>query len=282
MVSIDNARIATCIAAAALAGASAVAFPSVARADEGSDPAATLPLPDVPAAPVVEAGSTTGGEETDALGDVITAALDSAGVVDGAPAASPSPEPRARGRGERARAGHERRSRIHDGLRVRAADLSKPRYQRVLGRYHGRYRLRGRLDLPPGGDVSPPVAVQTAPSNLNVSVRIDSPGDNGAVTQVNIATAAAIGASNAAAPSSPTPVATQASAPSSASAGANRPATAISSPGSATSSDVDPATDTWAWQWDCLSAPPLTAISPNSSTSGSGAEELDVDLELRR
>ncbi len=93
MVSIDNARIATCIAAAALAGASAVAFPSVARADEGSDPAATLPLPDVPAAPVVEAGSTTGGEEADALGDVITAALDSAGVVDGAPAASPSPTP---------------------------------------------------------------------------------------------------------------------------------------------------------------------------------------------
>ena len=270
MVSIDNARIATCIAAAALAGASAVAFPSVARADEGSDPAATLPLPDMPAATVVDAGSTTGGEETDALGDVITAALDSAGVVvDGAPAASPSPstEPVAAASVPAPATSVDPASTT--GSASEQPTSQSPDTKGSSVDTTGDTASAGGSTSPPAATSRSPVAVQSAPSNLNVSVRIDSPGDNGAVTQVNIAAAAAIGASNAAAPSSPTPVATQASAPSSASAGANRPATAISSPGSATNSGVDPAADTWAWQWDCLSAPPLTAISPSSSTSGS-------------
>ena len=268
MVSIDNARIATCIAAAALAGASAVAFPSVARADEGSDPAATLPLPDVPAAPVVEAGSTTGGEEADALGDVITAALDSAGVVDGAPAASPSPTPEPVAEASVPAPATSADPASTTGSASEQRTSQSPDTKGSSVDTTGDTASAAGSTSPPAATSRPPVAFQTAPSNLNVSVRIDSPGDNGAVTQVNIATAAAIGASNPAAPSSATPVATQASAPSSASAGANPPATAISSPGSATSSDVDPATDTWAWQWDCLSAPPLTAISPNSSASG--------------
>ena len=37
-------------------------------------------------------------------------------------------------------------------------------------------------DAPPAPDV-----VQTAPTNMNISVRIDSPGDNGSVEQVNVA-----------------------------------------------------------------------------------------------
>ncbi len=49
-------------------------------------------------------------------------------------------------------------------------------------------------DAPPAPDV-----VQTAPTNVNISVRIDSPGDNGSVEQVNVA-ASTDGAAAAAAP----------------------------------------------------------------------------------
>ena len=48
-------------------------------------------------------------------------------------------------------------------------------------------------DAPPAPDV-----VQTAPTNVNISVRIDSPGDNGSVEQVNAAAAASAGAATAA------------------------------------------------------------------------------------
>ena len=48
-------------------------------------------------------------------------------------------------------------------------------------------------DAPPAPDV-----VQTAPTNVNISVRIDSPGDNGSVEQVNVA--ASTGGQAAAAP----------------------------------------------------------------------------------
>ena len=44
-------------------------------------------------------------------------------------------------------------------------------------------------DAPPAPDV-----VQSAPTNVNISVRIDSPGDNGSVEQVNVAAATGAGA----------------------------------------------------------------------------------------
>ena len=270
MVSIDNARVATCIAAAALAGASAVAFPTVARADDSSAPTATLPLPDVPAGATATAAAAMGDEETDALADTIAAALDPAGVVDGGAAAespAPSPEPVAA-------ASVPEAAPSADPAPTTGSAPEQPTAQSADIKGHaadttGDTASAAGSTSPSTATSRPAVAAQSAPSNVNVNVRIDSPGDNGAVTQVNISAAAAIGVSNGAAPSSSTPASAQAAAPSSPSTGASRPATAISSPGSATSSDVDPAADTWAWQWDCLSAPSLAAISPNSSTSGS-------------
>jgi hypothetical protein len=48
-------------------------------------------------------------------------------------------------------------------------------------------------DAPPAPDV-----VQSAPTNVNISIRIDSPGDNGSVEQVNVAAATGAGAGPAA------------------------------------------------------------------------------------
>ena len=77
-------------------------------------------------------------------------------VVDGrSPPRARLAGPRARGGGERARIGPERGFRIHAGLRARAADVPKRRYQRKRSRYHRRYRRRGRLDLSHVGCVSP-------------------------------------------------------------------------------------------------------------------------------
>ncbi len=210
-----------------------------------------------------------GDEETDALAGAIADTLDPAGVVDGAAAESPAPSPE-----PVAAASVPEASPSADPASTTGSAPEQPSTQSADINGHaadttGDTASAAGSTSPSTATSRPTVASQSAPSNLNVSVRVDSPGDNGAVTQVNIAAAAAIGVSNGAAPSSTAPASAQASAPTSASTGASRPATAISSPGSATSSDVDPAADTWAWQWDCLSAPPFTAISPNSSTSGS-------------
>ena len=155
MVSIDNARVATCIVAAALAGASAVAFPSVARADESSDPAATLPLPDMPAVATAMAGAAMGDEETDALADAIADTLDPAGVVDGAAAESPAPSPEPVAAASVPEASPSADPASTTGSAPEQPSTAKRRYQRACSRYHRRYRLRGRLDLPLDRDVSP-------------------------------------------------------------------------------------------------------------------------------
>ena len=49
-------------------------------------------------------------------------------------------------------------------------------------------RPRRRLDAPPP-EAPPPAVEQAAPANVNVSVRVDSPGDNGSVDQANAAAA---------------------------------------------------------------------------------------------
>ena len=107
---------------------------------------------------------------------------------------------------------------------------------------------------------SPPaVAVQASPTNVNVSVRIGSPGDNGPVTQVNVATAASPQASPSATPST-------SSVPTSSSGTPSSPA--ISPSASATSAGQD-ADGTWTWEWDCISSPDFSAISGIGSTGDS-------------
>ena len=112
-------------------------------------------------------------------------------------------------------------------------------------------------DAPPSPDVA-----QTAPTNINVSVRVDSPGDNGSVDQAN----AAIAAGEAVATETDAqyrPDAPQYQAPIPASA------TPMAEPAPQMSS-AEPAqtTDgwTWNWEWNCGGAMPDIAVPPEVGT----------------
>jgi hypothetical protein len=108
---------------------------------------------------------------------------------------------------------------------------------------------------PPPATQSPPANTTPGAANINVSVRIASPGDNGAVSQVNVA-------SLAPAPSTP-PAATPRAEPS------TTPASGTQTGNGSTENHVD-TTDpnTWYWSWDCLGAEPIAAISPANSENG--------------
>ena len=108
-------------------------------------------------------------------------------------------------------------------------------------------------DAPPSPDVA-----QTAPTNINVSVRVDSPGDNGSVEQANAAVAAGEAAATEPSPQyRPDPPQYQAPIPAS--------ATPTTEPAPQTPS-AEPAqtTDgwTWNWEWNCGDAMPDIAVPP--------------------
>ncbi len=104
---------------------------------------------------------------------------------------------------------------------------------------------------------STPKALPPAALNVNVSVRVDSGGDNGAVTQLNAAAAAP---ARMLSEQSPTPTA----APTTPGATAAAP-----TPTAAAQSSPAP-TSNWYWEWDCLSAPSISAIPPSQSNAVSG------------
>ena len=98
----------------------------------------------------------------------------------------------------------------------------------------------------PAGAPSAPTGERTAPAiNVNVSVRIGSAGDNGAVTQ-----------ENATAGGTPTRPDTTAKP-------VERPTAPSSSPAGAESAE------TWYWQWDCVSMPTIPVVSPTDSWANS-------------
>lgn len=108
------------------------------------------------------------------------------------------------------------------------------------------------------------VAVQVSPTNVNVSVRVESAGDNGPVTQLNVAAATAVGAVvEATAKTAPAAATTGGSSPPSRAAGA---AVSPTNPTAISSAATD--TDTWTWDWDCLSIPTFSTISPAISMGG--------------
>ena len=102
----------------------------------------------------------------------------------------------------------------------------------------------------------PPATPPPVSANINVSVRIDSPGDNGSVTQVNVSGGSVTPLSTAAA-AEKTPVAPTTSSQPQSSAAPPAPPVASGS------------SDSWYWTWDCLGAPPISAISPTGSATGS-------------
>jgi hypothetical protein len=112
-------------------------------------------------------------------------------------------------------------------------------------------------DAPPPADIA-----QTAPTNINVSVRVNSPGDNGSVEQANTAAAAGEApATETAAQYRPDVPQYQAPIPDS--------ATPTAEPAPQTPS-AEPAqtTDgwTWNWEWNCGDAMPDIAVPPEVGT----------------
>ena len=117
-------------------------------------------------------------------------------------------------------------------------------------------------DAPPAPDV-----VQTAPTNVNISVRIDSPGDDGSVEQVNVA-ASTGGAAAAAAPPAETVPQYQPDPPQ-----YQQPIPASAAP-AADSAPQPPAAEpaqpvegwNWNWNWNCGDANPDIALPPEVGT----------------
>ncbi len=100
-------------------------------------------------------------------------------------------------------------------------------------------------DPAPGAVAAPRVDGGAAAINVNVSVRIGSPGDNGAVTQEN--------ASAGTTPARPDTT------------GASKD-TGAAPASSSTPAEPD---EEWYWQWDCLSMPNVPVVSPTGSSSDS-------------
>jgi hypothetical protein len=101
----STVRVVSYLVATALAGVSAAAFPSLARADAGSD--AALAGLGLATAPAVDVGSALDGATAGALVEKISAALDTtAAAVDGA---TEAPPPEAVGAAARAEGGRKRR-----------------------------------------------------------------------------------------------------------------------------------------------------------------------------
>jgi hypothetical protein len=104
---------------------------------------------------------------------------------------------------------------------------------------------------------APPVAgvQQTAPTNINVSIRIDSPGDNGSVEQVNAA------ATETAPQYQPEPPQYQEPIPDSpVPTAAPAPQAPASEPGTAAEGWI------WNWEWNCGDAIPEIPLPPDVGT----------------
>lgn len=103
----------------------------------------------------------------------------------------------------------------------------------------------------PQPDVPPPAAEQTEPANVNVSVRVDSPGNDGAVEQANVATVAEGGPDE---PQYQQPPA-QYQEPETAPVVSDTAAEAAAPPAEASSWK-------WTWTWDCGGTAPDVPAPP--------------------
>ena len=245
------------LAAGAVVLVGVVAAPATASADDGA--AATLPVsgvpsvPDVPSVPV--AADPEGAVEAivdDVLGDSTkpeesAPAASTAGEDDGAAPAEPEP----------------------------AADAEAPQTG-TTATDTAPVAADTTADTPTGGasgatahtaaatssSTAAPAVTQVAPTNVNVSIRIGSPGDNGSVTQANVAVAAATSG-----PAGATGATTQSTSAGS-TAPAKAPAAPVSPPASPAISPSTTGEGVWDWQWDCASAPDFSGWYPTTSDSG--------------
>lgn len=103
----------------------------------------------------------------------------------------------------------------------------------------------------PEPDAPPPTVEQTAPANVNVSVRVDSPGNDGAVEQANIATAVEGGPDEPQYQQPPEQY--------------QEPETPAAVPEPVEDADAPSAEDStwdWTWTWDCGGSAPAVPAPP--------------------
>lgn len=248
MRSIASPRVATCVVAVAFASVPAVILPSNAAADDGAGAsdvvAAALQGTGVEVA-LPEGGDTAGVADA-ALGSVMDATEAETAPTE-VPASDPATQP----------APSTQPMSSVSGAQIPVVEPDSKVDTTASS-------VDTTPDTVTTGPTAPssPAAVQTAPTNVNVSVRIESAGDNGPVTQTNIAAVASTGATATSRAATTGPVSAVPSAATPATAATLGQATAP-----ATAAQDDP--DTWSWQWDCVSVPAISMISPDGSNGSS-------------
>jgi hypothetical protein len=265
MTSIDSARVTTCVVVAALMGSAAAVFPSPGRADDGSAAAAPSVLDAAAATSALDATGVVAADVPAGLPEEVAEALDAVGLDEEAPAddstaQAPSPEVAEPEAGSSAP--------VLDAAEA-PEEQETPDTMPIV--------TDTTSDTASPGPTAPTaptaVSVQASPTNVNVSVRVESPGDNGPVTQLNVAAAVSTGAAPSATLStaaSTAPGAKLASSPKAAQSESGGQESGAVSPSAVT--PVSQATDDanlWNWEWDCISAPSLSGISPGGSSGGS-------------
>jgi hypothetical protein len=251
MAPITTARLATCVVAATFVSAAAATLPTEALADDGPASVPSVPV----TAPTLDAGAVLAGEASaavegavgDALGEATQATEQTAPADANAPAATSAAAPV-----ETVPAAEAAPTQASS-----EADTTPVSPDTASG-----IATTATTTAPAAA-----TAAQTSPSNINVSVRIGSPGDNGPVTQVNVAAAVTSAASATGGAGTSTAPASTTAAPSTTS-GAHA-STPSSQPTAASSSTAQDDPETWTWQWNCLSKPDLSVIPLIGSTTGS-------------
>jgi hypothetical protein len=250
MTRVGTARLTTSLVAAALAAGAGGVLPTSARADDGA-PGAALPPEVVAVAPSLDADDALAVVE-----DGLAAAIDVADDVDAVlpPVEASEDVPSAP-------------ETVEGDAQVPEADEAPGAAAEAETQEKSQEQTDTVSDTTSAAGSPSPSAAQASPANVNVSVRIGSSGDNGPVTQVNLA--AALAPSPSAAPTG----AAERSA--SSGAGANpvqdgAGAQPVVSPGGSTAiSPASAGAGAWTWQWDCMSAPTFDGVSPAGSDSGS-------------
>jgi len=291
MTRIPDTRVATCLAAVAVTAASAALLASPARAGDDSlqlspDTELTVAVPAVDLAPILDDPPVApDAPVSQIVADTVPEEPAPAQASDGGSATPPQPTAVATGAntpdgtvepGSDAQASSPAPvspASVDDPASPAIAGGGAPDAADVPGGGGDASPTEGGVPAdttPPAGDTAgdtggtaataprttptAPSSAQDAPSNLNVSVRIGSPGDTGGVTQLNLALLSNRAASGILEPSPADPAAAPA-------AGVTGDAAVTGTATAIPSSGETSGADTWSWRWDCLSRPDFTAIS---------------------
>ena len=229
------------LVAGALILVGAVVAPSPAGADDGATP--TLPVAGVPSVADVVAAAETAGA-TDGVEAIVDEVLGEA-AEPSSPTTGSSPAP-----GSSGPAPVDTSSAPDDESAETGSTATDTASEPTDTTADTPTREATPSTPPAASSPTPtPTTTQVAPTNVNVSIRIGSPGDNGSVTQANVAVAAGVVAPSV------TSGSTTPSAGTSSAASSKTATTPVSPSASPAISPAAGDAGVWNWQWDCISAP---------------------------